>query len=109
MERRAAVLRVSGFFLLLGILEYVLFFRDLRHFFQGDTIHLFAQRAASLPDFLKEFVSLGQSGWYRPLGHGLVPYLFFPWFGLEPAGYRIVTFILFFAVTVAVFGLMTNL
>src|SRR3954468_10945733 len=100
MERRI-VLQVSGLLLLLGILEYILFFRDLGHFFQGDTIHLFVQRAVSFRDFLKEFVSLGQSGWYRPLGHGLVPYLFFPWFGLSPAGYRIVTFILFFVVTAA--------
>jgi hypothetical protein len=108
-ERWRAVLGVSGFLLLLGILEYVLFFRDLRHFFQGDTIYLFVQRASSLPAFLREFVSLGQSGWYRPLGHGLVPFLFFPWFGLEPTGYRIVTFILFFAVTVAEFGLVMQL
>lgn len=108
-DRWAAVLWVSGFLLLLGTLEYVLFFRDLRHFFQGDTTHLLVQRARSFPDFLNEFVSLGQSGWYRPLGHGLVPYLFFPWFGLAPAGYRIVTFILFFVVTVAEFCLMTQL
>src|SRR5436190_1365481 len=108
-ERRAAVLRVSGFLLLLGILEYILFFRDLRHFFQGDTIHLFVQRAASLSDFLREFVSLGQSGWYRPLGHGLIPYLFFPWFGLAPAGYRVITFVLFLSVTAAEFWLMTQL
>jgi len=108
-DRWRAAGRVTGFLLLLAVLEYALFFRDLHHFFQGDSIYLLVQRASSLRGFLQEFISLGQSGWYRPLGHGLVPFFFFPWFGLEPAGYRIVGFVLFFAVTVAQFFLMEHL
>lgn len=97
------------FFLTLGALEYLLYFRPPGHFFQGDTIFLFYHRHKSISDFLTSFITLDPSSWYRPLTHRTIQSLFFPVFGLEPAGYRVIHFILFFAAIVATYKLASTI
>jgi hypothetical protein len=98
-----------AFLAFVGIAEYIIFFRDLTHFFQADTIYVLYHRPATITGFLSQFVSKNYFGVYRPLSQGLIPYVLFSWFGVDPAGYRIVSFIFFFSVTVAVFALIWQL
>jgi hypothetical protein len=93
------------FIFALAILEYVVYFFSNNHFFQGDTIHWFYARHKTLHDFLAGFLTLDSGGWYRPLTNGSVQSLLFPMFGLAPAGYRFVQYILFLAATIAVYKL----
>ena len=102
---RKSVLPAS-FALLLGVLEYLIFFRDRDHFFQADTIHWFSYRLTSITDFLLGFLGRDESGWYRPLTQPAIQSLFFPSFGLDPAPYRLVLFLPFFLTTIAVFVLV---
>jgi hypothetical protein len=95
-----------GFLFSLGVLQCILYCRDLRHFYQGDTLFWMYHRATSLPDFLRGFLERDISGWYRPLGNRLISFVFFPWFGLEPTGYRILLMILLLANSAAIFVLV---
>jgi hypothetical protein len=96
---------VCGFLFLLGVLQCLIYCRDLHHFYQGDTIYWMYHRAASLTDFLRGFLERDVSGWYRPLGNRLLPFALFPLFGLEPTGYRILLMVLLWANSAAVFVL----
>jgi hypothetical protein len=78
-----------------AILEYLIYFYRNSHFFQGDTIYYFYLRHRSVGDFLLNFFKLDPAGWYRPLAARTIQSLFYPLFGLEPAGYRIVQYVLF--------------
>ncbi len=98
--------KTVAFFAAIGFIEYFLYFRNLNHFFQADTIHWLYRRATSWQDFFNGFLVCDISGWYRPLGNRLIPFLFFDLFGMQPAGYRIIIAILFFADTAAVFALL---
>ena len=78
--------------------EYLIYFWRNEHFFQGDSIYYFYLRHRTIADFLLGFVKLDPIGWYRPLAATAVQSLFYPLFGLEPQGYRVVQYILFMAV-----------
>jgi hypothetical protein len=97
------------FFGIIGLIEYFLYFREINHFFQGDSVFWLCNRATSWKDFFSGFVTVDVSHWYRPLGNRLVPFLFYDWFGLAPAGYRIVIAILFAIDTLAVAALLAIL
>jgi hypothetical protein len=99
----------AAFLASIGILEFAIYFHDLHHYFQGDTVFWLYYRAHSITDFFHWFSALDAGGWYRPIGNLLLPSLLFPWLGLQPEGYRIVVFVLFFANTIAVFALMWRL
>ena len=87
----------------LAALDYFVFFRPNRHFFEGDTIHWFYLRHRSIREFLTSFFQLDPAGWYRPLTDRTVQSIFYPFFGLEPSGYRVVHYFLFVAVILAVY------
>jgi xanthosine utilization system XapX-like protein len=89
----------------LGLLEYIIFFRSHDYFFQGDTIWYFYLRHHSLQDFLLGFTKLDAAGWYRPLSATTVQSLFYPLFGLEPDGYRVVHYIVFMMLALAIYAL----
>jgi hypothetical protein len=96
----------AAFLASIGVLEFAIYFHDLHHYFQGDTTFWLYYRAHSVSDFLGWFLALDAGGWYRPIGNLLLPSLLFPWLGLEPEGYRIVVFVVFFVDTIAVFALI---
>jgi hypothetical protein len=98
-----------GFLLLLGVLQCVIFCRDLHHFYQGDTLYWMYHRSTSLADFLRGFLERDDSGWYRPLGNRLLPFVLFPWFGLKPTGYRILLVFLLWTNSVATFVLVRRI
>ena len=99
--RRAETL---GFLALLFGIDCYLYFRNPGHFFQADTIYLLSRRVSSVTEFLRGFVKLHGSGWYRPLGHEIIESILFPILGLNPAGYRIPVYALFIADTIAVYA-----
>src|SRR5215475_348702 len=96
---------IWGFFVLLLIVDWFLYFQHGGHFFQGDSIYLLNYRAGSLSEYLKEFVKLNPSGWYRPLANELIESIFYPIAGLNPVPYRIPVYLLFFAISVGVYAL----
>jgi hypothetical protein len=100
---------VAGFFVFLFIVEWFLYFQNPRHFFQADSVFLLYHRATTLPEFLKQFTRLQLSGWYRPLSHQLFPSVLFPFWKLDPTGYRIAVYVLFLANTAAVYTLGVRL
>src|SRR5262245_40332797 len=81
------------FIFALAILEYIVYFTGNNHFFQGDTIHWFYVRHKTAGDFILNFFKLDSGGWYRPLTNGSVQSMFFPMWGLNPSGYRIVQYL----------------
>src|SRR5262249_3260312 len=52
---------------------------------------------------------LDTGGWYRPLTNRTLQSLLYPVFGLVPGPYRPISFVLFFADTLAVFAIATKL
>jgi hypothetical protein len=99
----------AAFLASIGILEFAIYFHDLHHYFQGDTTFWLYYRAHSVSDFFQWFLALDAGGWYRPIGNLLLPSLLFPWLGLEPEGYRIAMFVVFFVDTIAVFAFIWRL
>jgi hypothetical protein len=97
--------RLVAFFIFLFVVEWYLYFRSAGHYFQADTVFLIYHRATSLPQFLREFTHLQLSGWYRPLSHQLFESILYPFFGLNPVGYRIPVYAIFIANTAAVYAL----
>jgi hypothetical protein len=89
----------------LALLQYLLYFHSNRHFFQGDSLYYFQLRYRTVKEFLLGFTSLDPAGWYRPLTARTVQSLLYPWFGLEPAAYRIVHYLLFMITIFAIFKL----
>jgi len=83
------------------VLEYVVYFRQRDHFFQADTIYWLDMRMKSWAAFWSNWITLDPSGWYRPLAGRMIPTIFFPVFGLNPAPYRLVLLCFFVAVTLA--------
>jgi hypothetical protein len=81
----------------------VIFFNDYMHFFMGDTLLWFGYRYRSISDFFNGFVAVDPTLWYRPLAQRTVVSVLYPIFGLNPIPYRVVSFVLFFACTIAVF------
>ena len=73
---------IIGFFALLLVVDWFLYFRHAGHFFQGDTIFLLNHRATSISAFMKEFVELNPSGWYRPLANEVFESILYPFAGL---------------------------
>jgi len=100
---------IIGFFALLLVVDWFLYFRHAGHFFQGDTIFLLNHRATSISGFMKEFVELNPSGWYRPLANELFESILYPFAGLQPIPYRIPVYVVFFAITIAVYALALKL
>src|SRR5204862_5809236 len=98
-------LPLIGFFLLLLIVDWLLYFRHANHFFQGDTIFLLNHRARSVPEFFREFNHLNPSGWYRPLTNELLESMLFPVAGLNALPYRIPVYVVFVTITAAVYAL----
>jgi len=96
---------IIAFFTLVLVIDTILYFRYARHFFQADTIFLIDHRAHSVLGYLREFVALNPSGWFRPLANELIESVFFPFAGLSPIPYRIPVYIVFAAVTIAVYAL----
>jgi len=101
-QRRAAIL---AFFVLIFVVDWFLYFRHIGHFFQGDTVFLIAHRGTSFLDYLKEFIRLNPSGWYRPLTNELIESILYPFAGLNPIPYRIPVYVVFLATTIAVYAL----
>ncbi len=88
---------------MIGIAEILIFFRDSRHFFMGDTLLWIGYRYHSITDFFRGFVAVDPTLWYRPLAQRTVVSVLYPLVGLNPIPYRAVSFVLFFACTIAVF------
>ncbi len=93
----------------LAVLEFVIYFRNAAHFFQGDTIYWFYHRLTSASEFLASFGSPDPGGWYRPLTNRTIQSLLYPFFGLNPQGYRWLSYILFFTATLGVLALSMKL
>jgi hypothetical protein len=94
-----------AFFACLFFSEWYLFFRNPGHFFQADAVFVLYDRPSSFTDFLSSFIKLDQSGWYRPLSLEFPAFILYPWFGLNPVGYRLVVYMVFVALTIAVYVL----
>src|SRR5262249_25118643 len=105
MKEKSRRVRILVFFAVLIGVDWFLYFRHAAHFFQADTIFLLNHRASSLSGYLKEFVSLNPSGWYRPLANELIESIFFPIVGLHPIPYRIPVYAIFVLITVGVYAL----
>jgi hypothetical protein len=90
-------------FALLGLAEFLIFFRNPGHFFNGDSLFWLQNRYRSFAEFLAGFGRVDPALWYRPLSQRTVESLLFPVAGLNPVPYRIVGFVLFFSTTLAVF------
>jgi hypothetical protein len=101
-QRRAAI---AAFFAFILLVDWFLYFRHIGHFFQADTIFLLGHRATSVLDYLKEFVRLNPSGWYRPLTNELIESIFYPFAGLNPIPYRIPVYVVFIGISIAVYAL----
>jgi hypothetical protein len=104
--RRAAII---AFFGSLVVIDWALYFRHAGHFFQGDAIFLLNHRGTSLLGYLREFVVLNPSGWYRPLANELLESILYPFAGLHPIPYRIPVYALFLAITFCVYRLTLDL
>jgi hypothetical protein len=89
----------------LALLEYAIYFWRAGHFFQADTIYWFYNRLRSPGEFLNSFLAPDPGGWYRPLTNRTIQSLLYPFLGLNPSGYRWVSFVLFFLCTVALAAL----
>jgi hypothetical protein len=109
MTQRGPRFKLIAFFGLLLVVDWFLYFRHIAHFFQGDTVFLLGHRGVSVSDYLKEFIRLNPSGWYRPLANELIESLLFPVAGLHPIPYRIPVYATFIAITVAVYALVLAL
>src|SRR5262245_842336 len=97
-------LRATAAFLgFLGLLEYLVFSDSFSQFFQGDALFYMSHRFLSWNEFLHALYRLDIANWYRPLSSQTIPSLFFPWFDLNPYGYHLIVFLLFFATTCVVF------
>jgi hypothetical protein len=105
MNRYRHTAAVVAFFALLLVIEWFLYFRHWGHFFQGDSVFLLNHRATSLAEYLKEFVALNPSGWYRPLANEPIESILFPIAGLNPFPYRIPVYAVFIAITAEVYAL----
>jgi hypothetical protein len=88
---------------MIGIGEIVIFFNDYKHFFMGDTLLWIGYRYRSIADFFRGFVEVDPTLWYRPIAQRTVISVLYPLVGLNPIPYRAVSFLLFFACTIAVF------
>jgi hypothetical protein len=95
--------RDAVYFGLIGIGQILIFFSNPKHFFMGDTLLWIGYRYHSFAEFLRGFITVDPTLWYRPLAQRTVVSVLYPLFGLNPIPYRVVSFILFFACTVAVF------
>lgn len=103
MERRPWRLSDSIYFALIGLAEFLVFFRNPGHFFMGDTVLWMGYRYRSIGEFLKGFIELDPTLWYRPVAQRTVESILYPLAGLNPVAYHLVIFVLFFACTAAVF------
>ena len=93
------IVAIAGF-------DYFVFFSGFTEFFQADTLYWLQFPYDSVADFLKGFLSLDPSGWYRPLTNRTIPSLLYPTFGLDhPAVYRATLLPFFLANSIAVFKL----
>ena len=101
--------RIAAFFVFLFVVEWYLYFWNIGHFFQADTIFLLYHRPKSILDLLHAFIERHPSGWYRPLANDILETIFFPFFGLNPAPYRIPVYALFIANTIALYALAITL
>jgi len=69
----------------------------------GDTLLWMGLRYHSAGQFFHDFVSADPALWYRPLAQRTIISVLYPFAGLDPIPYRVVSFLLFFACTIAVF------
>jgi len=95
---------IIGFFILLLIIDWSLYFRHAGHFFQGDSVFLLSSRATSIADFFVKFTKRELSGFYRPLSH--VESILYPGFGLHPIAYHVAVYAFFIFDTIAVYMLV---
>ena len=96
-------------FILLGAAQIAIFFHDPRHFFIADALMWMEYRYRSFWEFLSGFFRVDPGLWYRPLSQRTVQSLLFPFFEFNPLPYRLITFLLFFACTIAVYLLGKSL
>src|SRR5688572_13456445 len=106
---RNSFIRAVVPFMLLAAAEIAIFFHDPRHFFIADTLLWMEHRYRSLGEFLSGFTQVDPGLWYRPLSQRTVQSLLFPLFEFNPIPYRLITFLLFFACTIAVYLLGKSL
>ena len=88
-----------------ALFQWVVFFSDLGHFFQGDTVYWLYHRHRSWSSFFHAFVSTDNSGWYRPLANRILESLIYPFYGLNPVPYHLVLFPILLLNTLAVYEL----
>jgi len=69
----------------------------------GDTLLWIGYRYRFIGEFFGGFLAADPTLWYRPLAQRTVVSVLYPLAGLNPIPYRVVSFILFFACTIAVF------
>jgi hypothetical protein len=100
---------IAGFLALLLLIDWSLYFRHAGHFFQGDTVFLLDHRVHSVAGFLREFVVLHGSGWYRPLANEPIESILYPIFGLRPVPYHVPVYAVFILVTLMVYALAYRL
>jgi hypothetical protein len=101
--------KVVAFFAFLLVIDWWLYFRHAAHFFQGDTVFLLSHRATTLAGYWNEFIALNPSGWYRPLANEVFESLLYPFAGLHPIPYRIPVYVVYVAMTAAVYALVLTL
>src|SRR5437879_5364607 len=105
MTQRQRRIAVASFFVFLLIVDWFLYFRHAGHFFQADSIFLLDYRGTSISGYLKEFIALNPSGWYRPLANELIESILYPIAGLHPIPYRIPVYAVFIVITIVVYVL----
>lgn len=89
----------------IALFQWVVFFSDLDHFFQGDTVYWLYHRHRSWGSFFHAFVSTDDSGWYRPLANRILESLIYPFHGLNPVPYHLALFPVLLLDTLAVYVL----
>jgi hypothetical protein len=109
MMQRGPHWKLIAFVALLLAVDWFLYFRHAAHFFSGDTVLLLSFRGLTVSDYLKEFIQLNPSLWYRPLANELIESILFPIAGLHPIPYRIPVYATFLAITVLVYTLVLAL
>ncbi len=71
-----------------ALFQRFVFFSDPEHFFQGDSVYWLYHRHRSWSSFFRAFLSLDDSGWYRPLANRILESLLYSFYGLNPAPYH---------------------
>src|SRR5262245_49505771 len=104
-EERRGPLWLMVSLLPVALFQWLVFFSDRDHFFQGDTVYWLYHRHRSWSSFFHAFILPDNSGWYRPLSNRILESILFPFFRLTPAPYHLALFPILLLNTVAVYQL----